>query len=134
MQIRPLALQSFPRASVAAVRVVCQTLSNEEYHMLRETAIRVVRHLGIVGECNIQFALNPHSLEYCIIEVIAAWILPLLWPALSLPCPCLNPVPAVAFPPRPGERPSLAIVRISVQSDRLSAGLCCCEAVPWDAT
>lgn len=46
-----------------------QTMSNEEYHMLRETAIRVVRHLGIVGECNIQYALHPESLEYCIIEV-----------------------------------------------------------------
>lgn len=39
--------------------------------MLRETAIRVVRHLGIVGECNIQYALHPESLEYCIIEVNA---------------------------------------------------------------
>ncbi|KAL2081572.1 hypothetical protein ACEWY4_023425 [Coilia grayii] len=48
-----------------------QTLSNEEYHMLRETAIKVVRHLGIVGECNIQYALHPTSLEYCIIEVNA---------------------------------------------------------------
>uniref|UniRef100_A0A8C3B294 Carbamoyl phosphate synthase arginine-specific large chain n=1 Tax=Cyclopterus lumpus TaxID=8103 RepID=A0A8C3B294_CYCLU len=48
-----------------------QTLSNEEYHMLRETAIKVVRHLGIIGECNIQYALNPLSLEYCIIEVNA---------------------------------------------------------------
>jgi carbamoyl-phosphate synthase (ammonia) len=48
-----------------------QTLSNEEYHMLRETAIRVVRHLGIVGECNIQYALHPTSLEYAIIEVNA---------------------------------------------------------------
>lgn len=46
-----------------------QTLSNEEYHMLRETAIKVVRHLGIVGECNIQYALHPTSLEYAIIEV-----------------------------------------------------------------
>merc|ERR1712137_590198 len=46
-----------------------QTLSNEEYHMLRETAIRVVRHLGIIGECNIQYALHPTSLEYAIIEV-----------------------------------------------------------------
>eukprot|EP00984_Skeletonema_dohrnii_P023432 scaffold12521_cov125-Skeletonema_dohrnii-CCMP3373.AAC.5 len=46
-----------------------QTLSDEEYHMLRETAIRVVKHLGIVGECNIQYALHPESLEYCIIEV-----------------------------------------------------------------
>uniref|UniRef100_Q9PTM9 Carbamoyl-phosphate synthase [ammonia], mitochondrial n=1 Tax=Opsanus beta TaxID=95145 RepID=Q9PTM9_9TELE len=48
-----------------------QTLSNEEYHKLRETAIKVVRHLGIVGECNIQYALHPTSLEYCIIEVNA---------------------------------------------------------------
>ena len=48
-----------------------QTLSNEEYHMLRETGIKVVRHLGIVGECNIQYALHPDSLEYAIIEVNA---------------------------------------------------------------
>lgn len=48
-----------------------QTLSNKEYHMLRETALKVVRHLGIVGECNIQYALNPASEEYCIIEVNA---------------------------------------------------------------
>eukprot|EP00057_Strongylocentrotus_purpuratus_P025741 XP_011680215.1 PREDICTED: carbamoyl-phosphate synthase [ammonia], mitochondrial [Strongylocentrotus purpuratus] len=48
-----------------------QTLSNQEYHMLRETAIKCVRHLGIIGECNIQYALNPTSLEYCIIEVNA---------------------------------------------------------------
>ena len=46
-----------------------QTLSNEEYHMLRDTAIKVVRHLGIIGECNIQYALHPTSLEYAIIEV-----------------------------------------------------------------
>lgn len=48
-----------------------QTLSNREYHMLRETAIKVVRHLGVVGECNIQYALHPKSLDYCIIEVNA---------------------------------------------------------------
>lgn len=48
-----------------------QTLSDEEYHMLRNTAIKTVRHLGIIGECNIQYALNPGSLEYCIIEVNA---------------------------------------------------------------
>ncbi|KAL5005647.1 hypothetical protein ScPMuIL_016805 [Solemya velum] len=48
-----------------------QTLSNEEYHMLRETAIKVVRHFNIVGECNIQYALHPASLEYCIIEINA---------------------------------------------------------------
>ncbi|XP_078536709.1 carbamoyl-phosphate synthase [ammonia], mitochondrial [Lissotriton helveticus] len=49
----------------------CQTLSNEENQMLRAVSIKVVRHLGIVGECNIQFALHPTSLEYVIIEVNA---------------------------------------------------------------
>jgi carbamoyl-phosphate synthase/aspartate carbamoyltransferase len=39
--------------------------------MLRTTAVNVIRHLGVVGECNIQYALNPHSKEYCIIEVNA---------------------------------------------------------------
>jgi carbamoyl-phosphate synthase (ammonia) len=48
-----------------------QTLSDAEYHMLRNTAIKVVRHLGIIGECNIQYALHPESMEYCIIEVNA---------------------------------------------------------------
>jgi carbamoyl-phosphate synthase large subunit len=48
-----------------------QTLSNSEYHMLRDVALRVIRHLGIVGECNIQYALNPHKQEYRIIEVNA---------------------------------------------------------------
>jgi len=48
-----------------------QTLSNREYFMLRTTAIKVVRHLGIVGECNIQYALDPKSMRYCIIEVNA---------------------------------------------------------------
>jgi len=46
-----------------------QTLTDDEYHMLRTTAIKVVRHLGIVGECNIQYALDPNSQDYCIIEV-----------------------------------------------------------------
>lgn len=46
-----------------------QTLSNHDYHMLRDTAIKVVRHLKIVGECNIQYALHPDTKEYCIIEV-----------------------------------------------------------------
>lgn len=46
-----------------------QTLSNDEYHMLRDAALRVVRHLGIVGECNIQYALHAESREYCVIEV-----------------------------------------------------------------
>jgi carbamoyl-phosphate synthase large subunit len=48
-----------------------QTLSNKEYHALREISIRAVRHLGIVGECNIQFALNPRNGDYRIIEVNA---------------------------------------------------------------
>ena len=48
-----------------------QTLSNEEYHLLRQVAIKVVRRLGIVGECNIQFALDPASLDYRVIEVNA---------------------------------------------------------------
>lgn len=48
-----------------------QTLDNTEYHMLRETAIRVVRHLGVIGECNIQYALDPASREYRVIEVNA---------------------------------------------------------------
>jgi len=46
-----------------------QTLSNAEYHLLRTAAINVVRHLGIVGECNIQYALDPFSHQYYIIEV-----------------------------------------------------------------
>lgn len=48
-----------------------QTLSNKEYNMLRTTAINVIRHFGVVGECNIQYALNPISEEYYIIEVNA---------------------------------------------------------------
>lgn len=48
-----------------------QTLSNREYNMLRNTAIKVIRHFGVVGECNIQYALNPFSEEFFIIEVNA---------------------------------------------------------------
>ncbi|KZT38386.1 carbamoyl-phosphate synth [Sistotremastrum suecicum HHB10207 ss-3] len=48
-----------------------QTLSDVDFNMLRTTAINVIRHLGVVGECNIQYALNPFSREYCIIEVNA---------------------------------------------------------------
>ncbi|CAL8391874.1 unnamed protein product [Arctogadus glacialis] len=48
-----------------------QTLNDYEYNMLRKTAIKVIRHLGIVGECNIQYALNPESEQYYIIEVNA---------------------------------------------------------------
>ncbi|MBI4212023.1 MAG: carbamoyl-phosphate synthase (glutamine-hydrolyzing) large subunit, partial [Deltaproteobacteria bacterium] len=48
-----------------------QTLTNHEFHMLREVAIRTIRHLGIVGECNIQYALDPVSDRYRVIEVNA---------------------------------------------------------------
>ena len=48
-----------------------QTLNNEEYHRLREVALTTVRHLGIVGECNIQYALNPKTGDYRVIEVNA---------------------------------------------------------------
>ncbi|KAI8999235.1 hypothetical protein BC832DRAFT_565451 [Gaertneriomyces semiglobifer] len=48
-----------------------QTLSDDDYMMLRRTAVNVIRHLGVIGECNIQYALNPVSKEYCIIEVNA---------------------------------------------------------------
>jgi carbamoyl-phosphate synthase large subunit len=48
-----------------------QTLTNNEYHMLRQVAIKTIRHLGIVGECNIQYALDPESQDYRVIEVNA---------------------------------------------------------------
>ena len=48
-----------------------QTLTNSEYHKLRELSIKVIRHIGIVGECNIQYALDPHSEDYRVIEVNA---------------------------------------------------------------
>ncbi|MEW5845791.1 MAG: carbamoyl-phosphate synthase (glutamine-hydrolyzing) large subunit [Bacteroidota bacterium] len=48
-----------------------QTLTNSEYHKLRALSIKIVRHLGIVGECNVQFALDPNSEDYRVIEVNA---------------------------------------------------------------
>lgn len=48
-----------------------QTLTNEEYHRLREVAIRTVNHVGIIGECNIQYALNPKTGDYRTIEINA---------------------------------------------------------------
>ena len=48
-----------------------QTLSNSEYHLLREVSIKIIRKVGVVGECNVQFALDPHSEEYRVIEVNA---------------------------------------------------------------
>ncbi len=51
--------------------VVCpsQTLTNKEYHMLRDSALKIIRALGICGGCNVQFALDPNSLQYYLIEV-----------------------------------------------------------------
>ncbi|RLV91622.1 Carbamoyl-phosphate synthase arginine-specific large chain [Spathaspora sp. JA1] len=48
-----------------------QTLSDEEYHMLRSAAIKIIRHLGVVGECNVQYALQPDGLDFRVIEVNA---------------------------------------------------------------
>ncbi|GHV67131.1 carbamoyl-phosphate synthase (glutamine-hydrolyzing) [Bacteroidia bacterium] len=48
-----------------------QTLTNSEYHKLRQIAIKIIRHIGIIGECNVQYALDPHSEDYRVIEVNA---------------------------------------------------------------
>ena len=48
-----------------------QTLTNSEYHKLRELSIRIIRHIGIIGECNVQYALDPNSEDYRVIEVNA---------------------------------------------------------------
>ena len=48
-----------------------QTLTNSEYHKLRELSIRIIRHIGIIGECNVQYALSPDSEDYRVIEVNA---------------------------------------------------------------
>ncbi|CAF0986928.1 unnamed protein product [Rotaria sordida] len=56
------------------VVVPSQTLSSDEFNLLRSVSIKVVRHLGIVGQCNIQFSLNPLCIEYYIIKVNACLI------------------------------------------------------------
>jgi carbamoyl-phosphate synthase large subunit len=48
-----------------------QTLSNRDYHKLRELSIRIIRHVGIIGECNVQYAYDPNSEDYRVIEVNA---------------------------------------------------------------
>jgi len=48
-----------------------QTLTNNEYHKLREIAIKIIRHIGVIGECNVQYALDPKSEDYRVIEVNA---------------------------------------------------------------
>ena len=56
-----------------------QTLTNSEYHKLRELSIRIIRHIGIVGECNIQYALDPESEDYRVIEVNARFRVQVPW-------------------------------------------------------
>ncbi|CAF4581939.1 unnamed protein product [Rotaria sp. Silwood2] len=63
--IDPLAL----RTGESIVVVPSQTLSNDEYSLLRSVSIKIVRHLSIIGACNVQFALNPLSSEYYIMRV-----------------------------------------------------------------
>ena len=65
------------------------TLSNGEYHVLRETATNVVRHLGIVGEGNILCALHPEATEYCMIEVIRCLSVRRPWPPRRRDALCL---------------------------------------------
>ena len=59
-----------------------QTLTNSEYHKLRELAIRIIRHIGIVGECNVQYAFDPESEDYRVIEVNARLRWPLKQPVI----------------------------------------------------
>jgi carbamoyl-phosphate synthase/aspartate carbamoyltransferase/dihydroorotase len=63
--IDPLGL----RKGESIVVVPSQTISNDEYNLLRSVSIKVARYLNIIGECNIQFALNPLSSEYYIMKV-----------------------------------------------------------------
>ena len=74
-----------------------QTLSNREYQVLRSTALSVVRRLGVVGECNIQYALNPSSEEYYIIEVrlwcVCMCVLNLSWRIMIIMIITLPPTP-----------------------------------------
>jgi len=73
-----------------------QTLSNVEYNLLRSTSVKVIRHLGVIGECNIQFALNPESLEVpvCLAQhsparcpvILPLPVLLIGWLGTSTPC------------------------------------------------
>ena len=56
---------------VSIVVAPSQTLSNADYHKLRELSIKIIRHVGIVGECNVQYAYDPKSMDYRVIEVNA---------------------------------------------------------------
>ena len=59
-----------------------QTLTNSEYHKFRELSIRIIRHIGIVGECNVQYALAPDSEDYRVIEVNAR--------SIAVKCTCIK--------------------------------------------
>lgn len=67
------ALADALRRELLPVRGQAQKLTRagvqDEYHMLRSAAIKIVRHVGVVGECNVQYALNPNKREYMVIEV-----------------------------------------------------------------
>ena len=71
--------------------VVCpsQTLTNKEYHLLRDSALKIIRELKIEGGCNVQFALDPQSFNYYLIEVNPRCPGPRLWP----PRPPATPSP-----------------------------------------
>lgn len=69
-----------------------QTLTNKEYQMLRDSALKIIRELKIEGGCNVQFALDPHSFQYYLIEVNPASAVPLPW----LPRPAAIPLPGSA--------------------------------------
>ena len=71
-----------------------QTLTNKEYHLLRDSALRLIRALEIEGGCNVQFALDPQSFQYYVIEVNPRVSGPRLWPAR----PAATPSPGC--PPR----------------------------------
>ena len=59
----PNASQASP--SFASIVIApSQTLTNDEYYMLREASIRIIKHLGVVGECNVQYALDKYSKQY----------------------------------------------------------------------
>ena len=97
-----------------------QTLSDADYNMLRTTAINVIRHLGVVGECNIQYALNPTSREYCIIEVtFVTSLIEASHESYSLRIVFLNFA---------GQRASVAFLGSRVEGNRVPTCLHCGEA------
>ena len=64
-------MENFDPLGIHTGESIVQTLTNAEYHYLRELSIKIVRHIGIVGECNVQYAFNPDAMDYRVIEVNA---------------------------------------------------------------